>query len=160
MRPGRSRSRCSESVARERNRGSAVVLKSMAFRGMEPGPGGLPLVGRSTRRLGVRVPGDISPDAGGDVRPGDGGMSVALGSMWNLPHHRRPIGMLRGSSGPANDRVFAIDEAAVRRQRLDVQPDPPGSPRPAVVEPSMQMSLATYESSLANTRASWQQVWP
>src|SRR5882724_11681217 len=132
----------------------------MVFRGMEPGPNQLPLVGRSTRRLGVRVPEDIAPDAAGQVHPRTGGMSVALGSMWNLPNHRRPIGMLRGSTGPANDHVFAVAEAANRRQRLDVRPDPPGSPRHAVVEPSEQMSLAEYESSLANTRPAWRRVWP
>src|SRR6266436_2697862 len=130
----------------------------MVFRGMEPGPNQLPLVGRSTRRLGVRVPEDIAPDAAGQVHPRTGGMSVALGSMWNLPNHRRPIGMLRGSSGRPSDRVFGINEIDLRKQPLDTRPAPPGSPRHAVVEPVQQMTLGAYESALANTRASWLQV--
>ena len=132
----------------------------MVYRGMEPGSGGQPFVGRSTRRLGVRVPEDIAPNAAGEVRPGTGGMSVAPGTMWNLPNHRRPRSMLNGSTGPAGDRVHAIDPSELMKQPLDVRPHPPGSARHANVEPSMQMSLRTYEDALARTRPSWMQAWP
>lgn len=129
----------------------------MVFRGMEPGPDGSPLVGRTTRRLGVRVPEDIAPDAAGDVHPGTGGMSVSPDSMWNLPHHRRPRGMQRGSTGPVEDRIYATDPADLKRQPLDIRPD---TPRHATVEPSMQMNLANYEGALAATRPFWVQAWP
>jgi hypothetical protein len=130
------------------------------FRGMEPGLDGLPLVGRSVRKLGVRVPGDIAPNADGDVRPGTGGMSVAPGSMWNVPNHRRPRGMLNGSTGDAGDRVYAIDPAEIMKRPLSVRPHPPESTLHAHVEPSRQMSLGAYEDALATTRPSWVQAWP
>ncbi len=132
-------------------------MSPMMFRGMEPAPDGLPLVGRATRRLGVRVPEDIAPDAAEDVHPGTGGMSVAPDSMWNLPHHRRPRGMQRGSTGPVRDRVYAIALAALKQQPLDIRPS---SPRHATVEPSRPMPLATYEDALTATRPSWIQAWP
>jgi len=105
----------------------------------------------------VRVPWDIAPDAAGDVHPGTGGMSVALGSMWSLPNHRRPRGMQRGSTGPAGERVYGIDPPDLQRQPLDIRPT---SPRHATVQPSMQMNLAAYEGALAATRPSWRQLWP
>ena len=129
----------------------------MVFRGMEPGPNGLPLLGRSSRKLGVRVPGDITPDSAGNVHPGMGGMSVALATMWNLPNHRRPRGMLRGSTGPAGDRVYGIEPEVVADHSLFVCPT---SIRHANVEPSIEMSLASYESNLVRTQPSWVQVWP
>src|SRR5215470_14646297 len=129
----------------------------MVFRGMEPGLNGLPLLGRSNRRLGVRVPDDIAPDSSGNVHPGTGGMSVAPETMWNLPNHRRPRGMLRGSTGPAGDRVYGIDPEAIAKHALHVRPT---SIRHANVEPSIQMSLAMYEDNLARTQPSWLQVWP
>src|SRR2546430_2606362 len=76
------------------------------FRTMTRADDGLPVVGRSARSLGVRVPEDIQPDAAGRVVPGQGGMSVAPGSFWNLPNHRRPRGLGRGSTGPCGFRKF------------------------------------------------------
>src|SRR5262245_56793422 len=113
----------------------------MVFRGMEPGPTGLPLLGRSNRRLGVRVPGDLAPNSGGNGHPGTGGMSVAPDTMWNLPNHRPPRGMLRGSTGPAGDRVYGIEPEVVVDQSLFVRLT---SVRHANVEPSTVMSLASY----------------
>lgn len=135
-------------------------IETMVFRAMEPGPDELPLLGNSARRLGVRVPGDIAPNAAGDVLPGTGGMSVAPGSKWNVPNHRRPRGMLRGSTGHAGDRVYSIDQAEIVKQPLNVRPHPPGSTLHAHVEPSRQMSLVAYEDALAATRPSWIQAWP
>jgi len=84
-------------------------------------------------------------------------MSVAPDSVWNLPNHRRPRGMHRGSTGPAGDRVYAIDPATLKQQPLDIRPT---SPRHATVEPSRQMRLAVYEAALTATRPSWIQAWP
>jgi hypothetical protein len=99
-------------------------------------------------------------NAAGDVLPGTGGMSVAPGSMWNVPNHRRPRGMLRGSTGHAGDRVYSIEPAEIVNQPLSVRPHPPGSTLHAHVEPSRQMSLVAYEDALAATRPSWIQAWP
>lgn len=129
----------------------------MVFRGMQPGQNGLPLLGRSSRRLGVRIPEDIAPDSAGNVHPGTGGMSVATFTMWNLPNHRRPRGLLRGSTGPAGDRVYGIEPEEVADHSLFVRLT---SIRHANIEPSIEMSLASYESNLAGTQTSWVQVWP
>lgn len=129
----------------------------MMFRGMQPDADGLPRVGSDSRRLGVRVPHDMRPDAAGSVHPGTGGMSVAPDSMWNVPNHRRPRGMLRGSTGPAADRIYAIDSPDVRSHSLDVRQT---SPLHALIEPSVQMALAAYEAALVSTRPFWRQAWP
>lgn len=103
------------------------------------------------------MPGDIAPDDAGNVVPGTGGMSVAPTSMWDVPHHRRPRAMGRGASGPAQDRVYAIDPVAIMNEPLDVRQQ---SAVHSFVEPSVKMRLAAYETALASTRTSWVQAWP
>ncbi len=76
------------------------------FRSMTPADNGDPVVAPTARGLGVRAPEDIKPDAGGEVSPNEGGMSVSPGSVWNLPPHRRPRTMGRGSTGHAADEVY------------------------------------------------------
>jgi hypothetical protein len=132
----------------------------MFFRSMSPAQDGLPVVGRSGRALGVRVPEDVRPDAEGRVHPGHGGMSFAPRSMWHLPHHRRPRPMGRGSSGPAIDRVFALARAVVSSTDLVVRLDPHRPDKHAFIEPSKAVPLPSYEAMLASTRPDWQQVWP
>jgi hypothetical protein len=56
-------------------------MEAMWFRSMIPDADGRPSRGRSSRKLGVRVPGDVQPDTEGGVAPGGGGMSVAPDSM-------------------------------------------------------------------------------
>jgi len=109
--------------------------------------------------LGVRVPEDVSPDAAGVVMPGTGGMSVAPDSMWNLPNHRRPRGMERGSTGPVADHVFSITEGSLGDNGLTARPDPDAPGVHALVEPRTPMLLVGYEGALTATRASWQGVW-
>ena len=135
-------------------------MDRMLFRAMTPDVDGLPAVGRSARALGIRVPRDIAPTADGFVEPGSGGLSVAPASMWNLPHHRRPRGLGRGSTGPATDRVYFVREAALEACAFSVRPDPRAPTIHAFVEPAWRMLLAQYEVSLMRTRPSLAQVWP
>lgn len=85
--------------------------------GNDPDQDGAPKVGPTARALGVR-PDEISVDGDGRALPGTGGMSVSPDSVWNLPNHRRPRGMGRGSTGPASDRVYAIREDALTAHAL------------------------------------------
>jgi hypothetical protein len=132
----------------------------MLFRAMTPSDDGLPLVAHSGRALGVRPHTDIKLDAEGRVLPGCGGMSVAPWSMWNVPHHRRPCGMGRGSTGPQADLLFSLASQSVSTVGLVVRPDPSRPAKHAFVEPPVAMELSSYETRLGSTRADWRQVWP
>lgn len=131
----------------------------MLFRTMKPDADGRPATGRSARCLGVRIPGDIAPDAEGRVLPGTGGLSVAPRAVWNLPHHRRPRPMGRGSTGPASDRVYGIADERIEAS-LSLRLDPAAPDVHATVEPPSPMTLDSYERLLVSTRPDWQQVWP
>ena len=130
------------------------------FRSMTPAPDGAPTVGRSARALGVRVPEDTCPDAEGQVRPGSGGLSVSPGSMWNLPNHRRPRGMGRGSTGNRQDYVYSIGEPDLLARALSVRPDPARPDKHAFVEPEIEVALEDFEGELVATRDSWSRAWP
>lgn len=127
---------------------------------MKPDPDGCPAVGRAARMLGVRVPGDIAPDAEGLVRPNTGGMSVSPGSIWNVPNHRRPMGMGRGSTGPGGDRIFAIGAPPLATARLTVRAAPDRPELHAFVEPGSPIPLAAYDGALSSTRPDWSCAWP
>lgn len=132
----------------------------MFFRAMTPDADRRPLVGRSERRLGVRVPQDVTPNAAGDIVPGTGGMSVAPDSIWNLPHHRRPRGLERGSTGPSQDYVYAVDPRVLMERGLVARPDPIAPAIHAFIEPASLVSLTGFEHALTSTRPDWQVVWP
>ena len=144
--------------------GSVVLwfayTSDMFFRGMTPAADGLPVVARHARALGVRVPEDVRLDAESRILPGCGGLSVAPESMWNLPNHRRPRGMWRGSTGPAADRVFSVSPACLASAGLLVRPDPHQPLKHAFVEPHRAVDLSSYEAMLASTRPDWRQEWP
>ena len=119
-----------------------------------------PLIGRTGRTLGVRVPRDIAPDHDGIVHPSRGGMSVAPSSVWNVPNHRRPHEMGRGSTGPSRDRIYSIGDELAVVGLLVVRSDPGAPSRHAFVEPSQAMPLEHYEQALVSTRPAWRQAWP
>lgn len=121
---------------------------------------GMPAVGASARHLGVRVPADISPDDHGFVVPGDGGMSVAPGSAWNLPNHRRPRRLGRGSTGPNADCVYRIEELSLDGRSLALRPDPKCAAVHAFVEPARRAPLGIYIDNLAATRDDWSEWRP
>ncbi len=110
--------------------------------------------------LGVRVPLDIMVDSRGRVRPGTGGMSVAPGSMWNLPNHRRPRGMGRGSTGKPEDRVYELRSSSIPASRLSLRLDPQAPELHAFMEPAVAVELESYEQALGGTRKDWRRVWP
>jgi hypothetical protein len=130
------------------------------FRAMIPDTDGFPKIGRSARMLGVRVPEDIVSDEKGFVAPGMGGMSVAPKSAWNIPNHRRPRGMGRGSAGRSDDRMYALAETEIPPDKLKVRLDPRYPEKHAFVEPADRIELVGYERNLAGTGKSWKQVWP
>lgn len=107
----------------------------------------------------MRVPEDIRSDEAGVVAPATGGMSVAPGSLWNLPNHRRPRRLGRGSTGRDEDVVFAIVETAIEGD-LVARPDPRAPDRHAFVEPSRRMLLSAYVARLRETRGVWKAAEP
>jgi len=138
----------------------ALDCQGMYFRAMTPDPDGLPRCGSSARSLGVRVPQDVRPDAAGYITPGTGGMSVAPDSLWNLPHHRRPRGMGRGSTGPEQDYVFSIKVGPLQLHELQVRPDPRTPSVHALVEPMKRIRLEEFQHVLVATRPNWTTAWP
>lgn len=130
------------------------------FRAMIPSNDGFPERGRSGRKLGVRVPEDVRPDGNGAVHPKTGGMSVAPDSIWNVPHHRRPRGLGRGSTGHGGDIVYAIHDGDLRGPGLTVRSDPLHPTNHALVEPSRVIPLAEYDAAIESTRPTWRRAWP
>ena len=136
------------------------ILLGVLYRAMTPASDGLPLVARSARALGVRVPQDVSPDAHGEIASSSGGMSAAPCSVLKVPNHRRPLGMGHGATGPRQDRVYAVAFENVRAVGLAIRPDPAAPLLHAFVEPPEAQTLGAYETALGDTRPSWRQVWP
>jgi hypothetical protein len=134
--------------------------ESTYYRTMTPADDGLPRVGRSARMLGVRIPEDIAPDESQFVWPETGGMSVAPGSMWNLPNHRRPRGMEGGSTGPSGDFVYGIEQTPILSEGLTIRPDPAVPQLHAFVEPTTHVMVSEYEAALESTSSSWRKLWP
>jgi hypothetical protein len=77
-------------------------------------------------------------------------------SVWNLPNHRRPRTMGRGSTGSNSAQVFRIRSSAVDQRSLGVRPDPAAPEVHATVEPSAPVRLEQYELHLADTRPDWE----
>ena len=140
--------------------GMPFSLENPYYRAMSPDLDGLPKIGRNARMLGVRVPEDIAPDEKGMVRPGIGGMSVAPGSPWTVPNHRRPRGMHRGSTGPSGDYLYSIADASIPVASLAFRLDTEHPQLHAFVEPATSVEHSTYEANLANTRGHWRKVLP
>lgn len=117
-----------------------------------------PLVDRSAKGLGVRVPGDVEPDHENMVHPGGGGMSVA--PCWQmLPTHRIPKrlrAIARDAAGSDNLRCWRYGEgnfvngAFADRLQLSLT-----SPTHANVEPFERMPLETFDQALRATRENW-----
>src|SRR5947209_246873 len=86
------------------------------YRSMVADTDGLPQLGRSARKLGVRTPASVpvgvDPDvlvsAPGDIiQPGTGGISTAPDTPMNLVPLRRP----KTLGGKSNDPVWELDVA-------------------------------------------------
>lgn len=123
------------------------------FRAMRQDLDGYPLLGRSSRTLGVRVDGeyrDLPVAEDGTVAPETGGMSVALEKPGNLPKHRLP----RSLGGEGRDTVFRMF-AALLAQTLLLRAD--RYPH-AFVEPRERCPLPEFESALNASRNHWSKV--
>jgi hypothetical protein len=127
---------------------------------MTPASDSPPLEGPTHRTLGIVVPEDVRPDAGGCVHWGGGGVSVAPCMLWKLPNHRRPRDMGRGSTGKNTDHVFSLSLESVRNVELATRADPDRVTKHALVEPDGSMLLDDYRAAIARTRIEWKRVWP
>ena len=127
-----------------------VSVEESIFRAMKCAADRLPLIGRSSRELGVRTEGpgiDVRVQDDGTVAARAGGMSVALDSALNLPKHRRP----RSLGGEGRDPVFAMAMPNLP-ESLVVRPDP--HPH-GLVEPRHRCLLTEFELALQATRPHW-----
>lgn len=129
------------------------------YRSMIPGPDGLPLLGRSARKLGVRTPGDVAVGVDPDVlatapddilAPSEGGISTAPDDAINLVPLRRP----RALGGRSTDPVGEIDSASLGAD-LAIRQD---SAKHVLIEPARPMTLMEYEQALATIRGRWVRV--
>jgi len=127
---------------------------------MTPAEDGGPLIAPTARGLGVRVPEDIKPDADGVVAPNMGGMSVSPDSLWNLPAHRRPRTLGRGSTGHANDAVYESTPQTLTPYDLSVRADPSAPTTHAFVEPATRCLLVDYQQNISSSKPSWRRIQP
>jgi hypothetical protein len=138
---------------------SVAAVSGLLYRAMQRDEeSGLPHVGPSSRRLGVRTgtgfATDIPVDRRGWVRPGTGGMSVAIDDPMNLHELRRPR-ILPGGRG--KDPVWSIGPDHLGA-KLVFRRDPYAPTRHGFIEPAEPMPLVRYEEELARTRANWSLV--
>jgi hypothetical protein len=87
-------------------------------------------------------------------------MSVAPDSPWHIPHHRRPRGMGRGATGPAQDAIFGIENDKLHVAALAARSDPTAPAMHAFVEPTTIMTYDEYTTTLARTQEAWRRLWP
>lgn len=120
------------------------------FRAMKEDADGFPVIGRSSRTLGVRIEGpfrDIPVAVDGSVAPRTGGMSVALDAAQNLPKPRIP----KSLGGEGRDPIFQMTCGSLPLTLIVRKKPYPH----AYVEPRSRCPLAQFESALASTRHSW-----
>lgn len=122
----------------------------MLYRAMKKAANGSPLEESSAKGLGVRKgPADWDiPIEGGFVRPGTGGMSVAIDDVKHLPQWRKPPPL-----GTGMDPVFEMSDGDVPVDlmlRLD-----PRKRGHGFLEPRRKMPIEEYEALLGQTRLAW-----
>jgi len=127
---------------------------STVYRGMKVDNDGLPHVGRSAKKLGVRVDpaaerSDILADEQGYVTPGTGGMSVNT-DIKEIPSHRRKVE--QGGIPPRPTFAVFRCDSGVFAGRLQLTWTYASH---HVVEPSAYSLLQDYETNLAMTRPHW-----
>ena len=114
-----------------------------------------PETGNTARSLGARPgPGpntDIPVDSAGNVKPENGGMSVAPRPEDLKPYRRPPE-----FGGTGKDPVWSINTKNLG-PRLKYVPDADGSPH-GTIQPAYEMPFGDYQSALANTQPFWRPV--
>ena len=131
----------------------ATVAVGPMFRAMKADVDGCPVIGPSSRTLGVRRDGpnrDIPIALNGTVSPGTGGMSVALDAEQNLPKHRLPK-LLGGEGRDPVFRMLSASLPACLSVRVDRYPH-------AFVEPTWVCGFEQYQYDIAQTRPFWSKV--
>lgn len=122
--------------------------------------GAKPLLGASATALGVRAPGDIVPDAQGQVIPGTSGMSVsptlaALPDQF-IPMRLRPL--VPSAYGRNTLHVWSHGEGSFAAESvapgLQLRPDPRDA-RHGFVEPDSIVSLEEYRDAISATQDNW-----
>src|SRR5437667_11295024 len=122
------------------------------YRSMKEARDGSPVVGSSSRVLGVRPGSAPTPDVLAaspldTVRPGEGGMSAVPDDPWHLPRHLRPSSL----GGTGRDPVWYIEtedlgpDLAFRQDR----------PNHGLIEPQRDLTLQEFQDALARTRSAW-----
>lgn len=123
-------------------------MSRTVYRGMIA-DGGLPLVARDAKALGVRVDGeyaDVHPDEEGRVRP-DEGMSVAPDDPYALPDHRRSEAFDGSAKFPTWS--FALDQLPPQLHFVQ------DKLTHGVIGPAQLLRLTEYERHLVTTRSDW-----
>ncbi|WP_159046551.1 RHS repeat-associated core domain-containing protein [Streptomyces sp. XY413] len=124
------------------------------YRGMDMDEDGLPVLGRSPKKLGIRVDGDnpdVHPSANGTVSPGEG-MSGAV-SPKGLPSHRRPVSF--GGTGKSL-HMWSIDSRDLPKGLKAVK----DGKTHVTIGPAYEMPLEEFEDLLASTRHLWRRIEP
>lgn len=133
----------------------------LIFRVMTLAHDGLPAVGATRCKLGVRILGenaDISVDSAGNVHPNTEGMSVSP-SLETLPRHLVPRKLKNrypGARGNNGDQCWQIGEGVFLKGPLTADLVlVPETGSHGFVEPARTMSIESYQQALANTRTDW-----
>jgi hypothetical protein len=114
---------------------------------------GLPAVGRSSDKLGVRLVTDIDVDSHDNAISNDKGMSVTPSWRDNSPTR---IPKRLGGQGSNKTAVFVHGTGPfVQAEVADGLELLPDSKTHGVVRPIVTVPLAQYEADLTATRANW-----
>jgi hypothetical protein len=130
---------------------------------MRPDPhnSGVPKVGEAFACLGVRIPKDIQPDAGGQVGPGGKGLSVepSLEAIGIFMVPTKYAHLLPGAVGNDKYSVWTLRGSSFQNgpiaPKLHLACD---SPFHGVIEPDTMMLATEYQTALAATQPDWEQL--
>jgi hypothetical protein len=126
------------------------------YRSMRADSDELPVVGRASWALGVRIEGlkrDVHVGEDGLVRPLGGGMSVGLGEWHSMPQGLIPVEL--GGTNPRNT-MFSLEMEALPTELTIRQSG--ANKAHHVIEPRRKMPIQHYEDLLAETRDRWVRV--
>lgn len=123
---------------------------------------GIPKLGGSPKKLGIRLPPnpkpDIQPDVNGYVHPpttaNPEGMSCAP-KIQDLPAHRRPVPW-NGTELTASFKVWEIEESDLGPDLIAFR----GSRNHITIGPARKMTVQEFQAALAATRSKWKEVVP
>jgi hypothetical protein len=123
------------------------------YRAMQEDAQGLPILGASSRSLGVRPGRDVAALLPGElVHPKAGGLSVSPDDPTNLPYYRRPPRW----QGTGKDDVWEIDSSHLGPELVYRQD--PINPGHGFIEPVQTMTLDEYQNALSATQMLWQKI--